>query len=328
MRKALRIAVQVAVTGIILWALFRKASPGELLPALRSADLWPLLAGAALVPGVIFLRAYRWHCLLRDAGARNVGLGRAYGLCFLGVALNLAVPGGVGELGRAYFGHKATGTREEMLTTVLIDKLLALFVMCVLGGVAAAWVGQVQLCAWAAAFAVGLGAPVFFPRLIPWRLANWLLVTVLRKKLDVAKLFRASHFTGLQYARSVAVSALATLVTGAVAYLVFRAFVPTVGVGRMFAVWPFFTLVRLVPITFGGFGTTDSVMVFLLGPPLHPGEAILMASLTLNALLVLLPAAIGLLYFWTLPRRAPAQASARASVPVACAPRESHEPAG
>ncbi|MBM4041722.1 MAG: flippase-like domain-containing protein [Planctomycetes bacterium] len=307
MRKALRLGLQAAVSALILWALFRQARPARLLDVVSGGQWWPLLLAAALVPVVIFLRALRWHWLLHDAGARHVGLRQSYGLVFIGTALNLVVPGGMGELARAYYGHRATGTREEMLSTALVDKLVALLAVCVLGAGAAGASGQWALCAWGGAFAVAFAAPLLFPRLIPWGVANWALFAVARKRLDAGKLLRSSRFTPAQHARALGLSALATVASVVVAYLVLRALIPGVGFARVFAAWPFFTLARLIPVALGGFGTSDSALVLLLGPPLYPAEAVLIGSLTTNALLVLLPAAVGLVCLWCLPPRAAAE---------------------
>jgi len=298
--------MQVLVSLVILWALFRRAEPHKVMGAFSSGALWPLVVAGALVFLAVFVRALRWYYLLHDAGAREVRLRRAYGLCFIGAALNLLVPGGLGELGKAYYGHRSTGTREEMLGTALIDKLLALVTLCVPGAVAAALCGRPVLCACCAAFAVAFGAPVFCPRLIPWRLANWALATFLRKELNLGKLFRSSKYTKVQYARALAISLVSWLLSMWIVYLVLCAFLPELTFWEVCAVTPFFSLARLIPVAFGGFGTSDSAMVFLLGPPLNPREAVLAGSLTLNVLLVVLPAVVGLVYLWFLPSHRPA----------------------
>jgi len=303
MRKLARTGLQVLVSALILWALLRRADPRELLTAVSAGAGWPLLLAGALVPVALFLRSLRWYYLLRDAGARSVGVGRAFGLYLVGAALNLVVPGGLGDLAKAYYGHRATGAREEMLSTALIDKLLALFSLCVLGVVAAGITGRTALCLWAVGFAVAFGAPVFFPRLIPWGVANWVLVTFLRKRLDVGKLFRTSRNTAAQHVRALVLSAASSVLSSYIAYLAFWAYLPALGFWEFFAVCPFSTIARLVPFAFAGIGTSDSAMVFLLGPPHHPREPILLGSMTLNVLIVLLPAVVGLVYLWLLPSR-------------------------
>ena len=301
MRRLLRFAAQFLVSAAILWALFRRVDPQKMMAVASGGTVWLLLLAAGMVPAALFFRALRWYYLLHDVGATNVGLGRAWGLYLIGVALNLVVPGGLGELAKAYYGHRATGVREEMLSATLVDKLLGLFSLCLLGAIAAGTYGRMALCAWGCLLTVAFAAPVFFPRLIPWGLANWMLRRFLHKQLDVAKLLRTSKCTPVGYARALAISLAGWAVTIFISFLVLRAFAPALALPEVAAVAPFVSLARLVPVALGGVGTSDSAVLFLLGPPRHAREVILPGSLTLNVLLVLLPAVVGLVCLWSVP---------------------------
>ena len=96
----------------------------------------------------------------------------------------------MGDVARSYYGYKRFGFKEEMLSTVLADKMFALCSLFVLGGISGYGMGYWALgtCSWMAAVLTSL--PMLSPRIMPWTWLNGTLRYV-KKSLDVNRLVEA-----------------------------------------------------------------------------------------------------------------------------------------
>jgi uncharacterized membrane protein YbhN (UPF0104 family) len=135
-RAALRIALALALLAALLWWV----DPRALWPLLAGADpLWLALGlGAAVAANAA--SALRWWLLARWLGA-GVSPGWALVRYFHGVAINAVLPGAVvgGDLYRAHALTRAGLPAMEAGVAVLGDRVGGLWVLVVLGALAAAW---------------------------------------------------------------------------------------------------------------------------------------------------------------------------------------------
>jgi uncharacterized protein (TIRG00374 family) len=98
---ALKSAVGLALSVLLLWWVLRDVSVAEVWDRVREADPW-LLTGAVVTATFSFvLRALRWRVLLRPAYADSHFVPR-FGATCIGFAVNNLLPARLGEFARAY----------------------------------------------------------------------------------------------------------------------------------------------------------------------------------------------------------------------------------
>jgi uncharacterized membrane protein YbhN (UPF0104 family) len=140
-RQALLMAAKLAVAGGILAYLFAtgKIRPGDLSRVTPTA----LALALAAVAGNVLLAAVRWWVLLR-AQAVDMGWRDALRFTLIGMFFNTFMPGAVGgDAFKVYYvaGHAPPGQKVEAGTTVLLDRVLGLFSIFLLVGLAIATQG-------------------------------------------------------------------------------------------------------------------------------------------------------------------------------------------
>lgn len=137
MKKTLLTILQVVITGVILYFLFRDpAKRAEMSSALANADLWLLLAGVLVYGAIEGIAAYRWQILLRVQGI-ELGTGRLVALVFIGIFFNFFIPGGTGgDVMKIFFLLKETpGKRGPALLSVLVDRIIGVVSLAAVAGV-------------------------------------------------------------------------------------------------------------------------------------------------------------------------------------------------
>jgi len=133
---------QLAVSALILWALFRDANLGAVWQTLKGGSLW-MLVGALLVKavGLLVHEARLWLALPvpRPPLPRVISLGLVAGV------LNLALPARAGDVAAIAMLEREcevpvpVGTAAVGVTSFLEAALFAFFLMAVLGMGAAQW---------------------------------------------------------------------------------------------------------------------------------------------------------------------------------------------
>lgn len=135
-RAAARIALGAALLALLLWWV----DPRALAQVLRAADpLWLALGLASAVAANV-ASALRWWALARWLGA-GVRAGWALAMYFRGVAINALLPGAVvgGDLYRTHALARTGLPLLEAGVSVLFDRLSGLWLLVVLGALAAAY---------------------------------------------------------------------------------------------------------------------------------------------------------------------------------------------
>jgi uncharacterized membrane protein YbhN (UPF0104 family) len=177
-RAAMRVAAGAALLALLLWWV----DPQELWSVLRTADPAWLALGLVSAVAANAASALRWWALACWLGAR-IDAGWTLAMYFRGIAINALLPGAVvgGDLYRA---HALAGRGLPWLEaslSVLFDRLSGLWLLVVIGALAAAW----GLAPAAGGASPGMLPPLAFGGSGPWALAG---ITVAALLLPLAML--------------------------------------------------------------------------------------------------------------------------------------------
>jgi uncharacterized protein (TIRG00374 family) len=274
---------------VIAWIIVK---PEAVLKAWTHAEPIPLFLVFALMPAAVLGRAWRWWYILRQKHVM-ISLMTMWRVTFIGMALNLILPGSMGDVARSYYGWRSAGNKEVMLSSAIVDKVIALFTLCILGAVCAVLIDSISLALISLFFAIPLMFILLLPQFVPWQLAVILCRKVLKKDLLIDQLRAAFKLDFRTTLVCIIISLAGWFFTNAMYYFACLSFTNNVSFGYVFAVAPLINLVRIIPVSICGLGPADLLILFLFGLTGMDESTSLMASMTINAALIALPGMIG-----------------------------------
>ena len=280
---------------IIDWQLMRDAMQYVHLEILALATLLYLCN--------IAIRAYRWQRLF-NKDALEMSFKDAYLITLVGTALNIFIPATLGDLARSYYGYKRYGLKEQMVSTVLSDKVFALCSLFLFGGISGFIMGYYGLGCLSLALAAATCLPLFFPRTIPWNLVNTFL-NVFKKSLDVDKLVRAFTLPVRLKFEAMVLSFGVWLCTCVFFYSLCTAFPVTVRFGYILLIMPILTIVRLFPFTVNSLGPPEIALAYFFHSLGINSTFAVLISLLSNLLASIIPGTIGFLIIITQRHKKP-----------------------
>ncbi|HEX2377229.1 MAG TPA: lysylphosphatidylglycerol synthase transmembrane domain-containing protein [Gaiellales bacterium] len=125
---AVGLAVGVPVSLVLLYVATRGVAWEEVRSALRGARPGPLAAAVLALAGVYVVQGARWRWIARRQARASTAA--FVGLVVAGVGVNNVLPGRVGDLLRAHWLSRRTGTpRSRTLATVVVDRACDVFVL-------------------------------------------------------------------------------------------------------------------------------------------------------------------------------------------------------
>ncbi|HEY5793245.1 MAG TPA: lysylphosphatidylglycerol synthase transmembrane domain-containing protein [Chthoniobacterales bacterium] len=269
--------LQVAVTLVLLWWLFHDAERRQVMSeALKMAD-WRWMGLALAAAGVCeFFGILRWQLFLRMLHIK-VSFREITRLFFIGAFFNQFLPGTTGgDIVRVIFLMKDhPENKTEGLLSVAVDRLLAVFVLVIMG-LLFAW----SRSAWfAQSFAVGnlmkwfaIALFVMAVALIgSFVLTSRHLVTRLPRKIpfrkSIIKLSRLWQLC-LENRREAALGALYTVPMLLAYFAAFafaaKAFTHKVSFLDMTSIMPLITAISSLPISLNGIGVREALFEELL----------------------------------------------------------------
>jgi glycosyltransferase 2 family protein len=128
---ALGLAVGVPVSLVLLYVATRGVAWEDVRAGLREARLGPLAAAVVALGGVYVIQGARWRWIARRQARSSQAT--FVGLVVAGVGANNVLPGRVGDLLRAHWLSRRTGTpRSRTLATVVVDRACDVFVLLAL----------------------------------------------------------------------------------------------------------------------------------------------------------------------------------------------------
>ncbi|HEY2837852.1 MAG TPA: lysylphosphatidylglycerol synthase transmembrane domain-containing protein [Pirellulales bacterium] len=287
---------------------------------------WRLFAGAgALCMVATCLTFVRWYFLVRalDLPFR---LADAFRLGFLGYLLNFVSLGSVGgDLFKAVFiAREQKKKRAEAVATVVIDRVIGLYVLFVVATVAVVWTGiwssPEESVRFIAKFTVGCavaGALMIIAMIVPGvthgRFSNYLrslprVGHVVGRLIDAIRLYASRP--GVLFL-TCAMSAMVHVLNTLGVFLISRAMLPEApDLGAQFVIVSLGMVAGAAPLPMSGLGAFEGALDFLYyvvpgGVKLHRGDGLLVAFGYRAVTIVI--ALIGLGY-WLFNRRAVAEA--------------------
>lgn len=114
--------IGVVISLVLLVLLFRGTNISELGDVFRTANYFFLLPALGLYFFGVFLRAVRWHFLLRSI--KPIGYARLVQVTVIGYMANDLLPFRIGELVRAYImGETEQISKASTLVTILLERV-------------------------------------------------------------------------------------------------------------------------------------------------------------------------------------------------------------
>lgn len=295
--------VKLAVTGALLWFLFRKVDLGPVAMRLGSIQAGWAVAAIAVLFGQLMLTGLRWYLVSQLVGAR-IRLRLAARLILIGQFFNQVLPSSVGGDGvRAWLLSREGVSIRRAVVSVICDRAVALVTLTVIVAItlpivilfgeakipsalplviavdALAVAGLIFLYLWGDAFYGWLAN-------VPWVRPFGVVVRDLRRVL----------FSSVYSLAVVGLTVIVQLMVVASAYLCALAL--GVGLGWVhLLLLPLIMLVASIPVSFAGWGLRESVMVVGLGfAGISAADALaLSVSFGVAQMLVGLPGAVAII---------------------------------
>jgi uncharacterized membrane protein YbhN (UPF0104 family) len=295
---ALRVLISVGALGFLLWQI----GLGETIAVLRSADLRLLLAAVVLFLISLVIRAGRWAVLLWALKLR-VSFRRLVYLYFVGTFFNSFLPSGFGgDVARAIELTQDTPP-PAAVGTVLVDRMTGLLVLLMLGLMALPFsiahlpVWLVWLLIVVAGGGLVGGALILEGRWLR-RATAWLPDRLsLAGSGTLGRIYAAVSGCGWRaIGQALAISLIFNLINILINFLCGRAVGIDLSLGYFFVTAPLISISLMIPVSIGGIGVRDWVVVALFDPVGVSSNTAASMSLSLYAVSAAAGLVGGLLY--------------------------------
>lgn len=302
-RSRLLLLFKIVVFGAIVFFVVRSGKLVGLASAFQRADKTFIAVAIGLAGAMLIIRTWKWLSLLRRVGS-DLHFGGAWRSLLGGMALGLATPGRLGELGRAAFLPPPMRVPAGALFVLdRVSDLAAIALAALVGtaglvsGTALWWLVALFLCFFGGMLALPRLVPLVLDRIpLPKKIAG-----IAEKLAKGLKLVRARD-VALNFSLSCILTALDVVSL----YVLALAFEPVSFSAIAFA-FPWILLTNLVPVTPGGIGVREGAAVLLLQRYGVTDTTAINATLLLFVFNTLLPGLVGVPYI--LQSRRPNEAS-------------------
>jgi len=316
MKRWITLILPVIGLGIFV-LIIRSIGLGNVVETIRGVDPRKLLIFPLFTAFIIWMHGLRWQFLMRIIGI-DYSLWRSTMVWSIGFFAASVTPAKVGDAARAYYLSRDTGYNfAECLLTVVIDRLLDVFVMLALGVIAVPIFSyyymelpSVWIALGAAMLIVGLIYLLLHRRLMRKLLGPFVRVLVPAKYREEMTLHFHSFYDALAvYIRNWKRTSIGLIYTlffwaavGGLAYTVTRVLDIDVSLRYLILMLPLLTLVEIIPISVSGLGTREAASIYLfsvIGVSSTEAVAFSLMYLVLGTYLV---ASVGL-FAWLLKPR-------------------------
>lgn len=291
-RSRLFLLFKIVVLGGIVFFVVRSGKLPGLASAFQKADKTFIAVAVGLAVAMLVIRTWKWLNLLRRVEG-DLSFGGAWRSLLGGMALGLATPGRLGELGRAAFLPPPMRVPAGVLFVLdRVSDLAAIALAALVGtaglvsGAALGWLVALFLCFFGGMLALPRLVPFVLDRIpLPKKLAG-----IAGKLAEGLKLVRARD-VAFNFSLSCTLTALDVVSL----YVLALAFEPVSFSAIAFA-FPWILLTNLVPVTPGGIGVREGAAVLLLQRYGVTDTTAINATLLLFVLNTLLPGLCGVPY--------------------------------
>ena len=255
-----------------------------------------LLLVISILPFSILIRSYRLKLILNKEES-GITVRDTYRLNLVGLGLNIFMPASSGDIAKAYYGYKRHNIKETMLSSVIVDKLVAIFAILVIG-----LLSSLVLSLYSFSFIFLLLVAVFYfltfhPSLIPWGLLNRIVKLAVKRNLSTDKLIHAYKMPPQIKLHIFALSLLGWFVTYVQFYLLCISFSVNVPFFYVLVTAPLITLARLFPLTFIGLGSQEAVVIYLFSLINITPTLSALVSLSFTTINLVMPGLLGMFLF-------------------------------
>ena len=275
MKRARRIAIQIALSVVLIGAVLWQTSPRKLADAATALSVpWFVLALVINLVAVLVMTE-RWRVLLVARGRREPGFGWLLETTLVSLLLGQVLPTAVGgDAVKAIDLSRRTGAPAEAVSSVLVDRILGLgaLVLLAAAGAASGGAGFGGDTVLAIEIAVGLACALSLAVLFSVRARTLMRpLRPLARKLRIERPMRALY-EGLHayrdYPRALAwvfvLAIVAQLLRVLTVAVLVRGMGLDVGFGTLLLLCPVLFLVTIVPISLNGVGLREATFVVVL----------------------------------------------------------------
>lgn len=285
--------LKLVVSLLILLFLMKLVNFQMLWTSIKNVNSLFLVA-LAILPFSILLRAWRWMIIM-NKDERLISMRNSYSLTLVGVALNIFLPASSGDIAKSYYGYKWHGVKEEMLSSSIVDKLIALLALFIIGSLAAYSLKMNWLTLFSMVVMITLLLIVFYPKLMPWGILNKFLARLTRTHLDEKKLKESFSLSNKIKTITLLISIFAWILSYIQFFLVCKSFAVDISFIYILAIASLLNLSILFPFTLNGIGSGEVMTMYLFSlVNIPPTLAILISLLYFQLLTTIIPGLFGL----------------------------------
>jgi uncharacterized protein (TIRG00374 family) len=270
--------LKIAVTLGLLVLVFNRVAAQQVGEALRGANLALVVLAIVIYFAAIATNAAKWGVLLRAQGT-PFEFGTVLRLTFVGVFFNIFLPMVASDVVRGYGLARDTKRGADSAVSVMMDRLVGMFVFTGMGTLAALIALQWNPADALVAIAVVgvlllLGLLTAFAFLLSDRVRRW-VVSVFRRlpvlRASVPVVLRLSETVGMYRARPAALLAaggigiVTLLLSNLVNWLLFLAIGIAMPPLYVFVLNPIVGMSMNLPLSFSGIGVNQNVYPLLYG---------------------------------------------------------------
>lgn len=265
MRKILQATIQIVVSAGLIAFLFTQVDISDIWSQVRTLPIGALVGLSALLWAVNGVMALRWKAMIQALGATLDGL-VALRAVLLGLFFNQALPSTFGgDIVRLWYGHRGGVRFATTVSSVLLDRISALFVLSVMSFLSAPVLLSVasSKTIGLASGAIGVAglvsvAVLYAASALPGRLSDW------STRFGVAALSSGAWTIARQPRTLVLVLVLSTLMHGTIVFisLVFGTLLDLPVQAWVYLVLvPPMILVSMLPVAVAGWGVREGAFV-------------------------------------------------------------------
>ena len=312
-RKVL-LALKIGVSGAVLAYLFYFTDIARFYDRLAILPAWFVVVAWAYYACCTLISACRWQLLLASRGIR-VPVIKLFNFYMVGMFLNSFMPGAIGgDVVKSWDLYRLTGRGNDAVASVFVDRFTGLIGLTLLGALAVPF-GHHLLESRVAVIAIfGSLVLLFAVVTMLWvgpvaRLAITIMRRVLPGKIaeKLADLYMALHIYQegpRTLASAIALSMIIQCLQASYYAMTALALGIHAEIFYFILFLPAVVLISMVPLTFGGLGVREGVMIVLFSQVGVAGSDVLAISLTVFVINTVLSLYGGLLM---LRREAPAR---------------------
>lgn len=277
-RLNLRGLAQVLVGLVALGFVLIKSDAGALIEAIKHTRLAFLPLAVAASFAVTWLMAYRWEMILSARGVR-FQTRRLFAYYLIGIFFTSFVPGGgiSGDVARLIYVDRQVRNKALVLSTLVYERLIGVFTLLLIGFAATLatrvytqtdrviYIGEAVLAISFVAIAILMSG------FVTSRLAR--MLRAIGSRMKIARAGEAAARTledisrlrsdGPLLARTVLISFVIRIVWSLGCYVIVTAMGLPLDVFTLFAFISLVDLVRLMPISVGGLGVREWIVIVL-----------------------------------------------------------------